>query len=101
MSIVPGIDSIYIVATKTAIKNAVNAVPDLSLILKNILNKVTKRSIYIWWSDNDTYTADGRYVLEIPKNILKAQTYILNNYANKCYTKETIRPLILDGKDDI
>jgi hypothetical protein len=94
MPITPGIDSIYVVASKAAIKNVVDAIPDVSQAIKDILNRVTKHSVYIWWGDQDLLTTDGKLVIEIPKNILKAQTYILNNYENNCYTKETLQSLL-------
>ena len=94
MSIIPGQDSIYVAATKQAIKNAIDNIPDVSEAIKNVLKKVTKRSVYIWWGDNDLLTTDGRLVIEVPKSILKAQTYLLNNYPDKCYTKETLRHLL-------
>jgi len=96
---IAGQDSIYVVmATKGAFTTELKKNASITVAIRNILDRTTKRSDYIWYGDDVLKTSGGDSVFEVSKEI-KEQKWLLDTYADICYDKDTINPLLPEAAE--
>ena len=91
----PGEDSIYIVtADEKAVTDELKTASKVSLVEKEVIERKTKYSKYVWWGDTVSKTKDGNIFTEIGRDMVEAQKFYLSQYPDKCYDRTTIRKIL-------
>jgi len=91
----PGQDSYYLVVKDNAeLVQKVSALSGVSTEVKDVLERKQLRSRYIWLSDQPAKTKDGDIIIEVGRDMIKAQTELAKTVPDMIYDKNTIRKIM-------